>query len=41
MSDDERGDPACWLDQVCDLCGGFIERGHEHVCRQPAEPPAP
>jgi hypothetical protein len=30
---DEGGDPACWLDSVCDQCGGFIDRDEEHVCR--------
>ena len=29
MSD---GDPACWLDRVCEQCGGLIE-GPEHECR--------
>jgi hypothetical protein len=30
---DEGGDPACWLDSVCDQCGGFIDRDGEHQCR--------
>ena len=29
---DEGGDPACWLDQVCDDCGAVIER-LPHTCR--------
>ena len=31
---DEGGDPACWLDQVCDECGAFIEAGVDHECRR-------
>jgi hypothetical protein len=31
---DDAGDAACWLDQVCDLCGGYIEHHGEHRCRQ-------
>jgi hypothetical protein len=30
---DDAGDAACWLDQVCDVCGGFIENRNEHQCR--------
>ena len=30
---DMGGDPVCWIDQVCDTCGGFIGRGHDHTCR--------
>jgi hypothetical protein len=33
MNDDDAGDSACWLDQVCDVCGGFIENRNEHRCR--------
>lgn len=29
---DEGGDPACWLDQVCDRCGAFMEAGVVHRC---------
>lgn len=28
----EGGDPACWLDQVCDACGRIRERPHSAVC---------
>jgi phosphinothricin acetyltransferase len=31
----QGGDPACWLDRVCDDCGAVIE-GTAHVCRPPA-----
>jgi rRNA maturation endonuclease Nob1 len=24
---DEGGDPACWLDRVCDACGRLVESG--------------
>jgi hypothetical protein len=30
-SEDLGGDPACWLDQVCDACGALIER-EPHDC---------
>ncbi|GGU50651.1 hypothetical protein GCM10010211_13840 [Streptomyces albospinus] len=30
--DDEGGDPACWLDQVCDACGRIRERPGSAVC---------
>lgn len=29
---DEGGDPACWLDQVCDDCGRIRERPESAVC---------
>src|SRR5439155_4176064 len=29
----EGGDPACWLDRVCEVCGAVIENdGHECPC---------
>ena len=28
-----EGDPACWLDRVCDVCGRFVEAGEPHECR--------
>lgn len=34
-STSDGGDDACWLDQVCDACGGFIDAGVDHVCRTP------
>ena len=38
MSDD-GGDPACWLDRVCDRCGAMVEGdAANHVCRPPAAP---
>jgi hypothetical protein len=37
---DPDGDPACWLDRVCDLCGGFLQGGQPHECR-PAAPRPP
>ena len=30
---DVGGDPACWLDAVCDRCGALIEAGEPHRCR--------
>jgi hypothetical protein len=38
----EGGDPACWLDHVCDRCGRFVEDDREHNCGEPAavSPPA-
>jgi uncharacterized protein YndB with AHSA1/START domain len=30
---DEGGDAACWLDRICDRCGGFIDAGAPHRCR--------
>ena len=32
------GDPACWLDGVCDRCGAMVEGDVGHVCRTPAAP---
>lgn len=29
---DEGGDPACWLNQVCDACGRLIEDPLADVC---------
>ncbi|BDH13646.1 hypothetical protein HOK021_48250 [Streptomyces hygroscopicus] len=29
---DEGGDPACWLDQVCEACGRIRERPRSAVC---------
>ncbi|MFH8680134.1 DUF309 domain-containing protein [Streptomyces lydicus] len=29
---EEGGDPACWLDQVCDACGRIRERPGSEVC---------
>nr|WSX23997.1 DUF309 domain-containing protein [Streptomyces tubercidicus] len=31
-ADDESGDPACWLDQVCDACGRIRERPDGAAC---------
>jgi uncharacterized protein len=28
---DQGGDPACWLDQVCDACGALVE-SDDHTC---------
>ncbi len=38
--DDRGGDPACWLDQVCDACGALIETA-DHACPVAPDPPAP
>ncbi|HEV7722788.1 MAG TPA: hypothetical protein VGO60_15960 [Iamia sp.] len=38
-ADELGGDPACWLDRVCESCGALIETG-AHVCPD-REPPAP
>jgi hypothetical protein len=29
---EEGGDPACWLHQVCEVCGAFIDHGEDHAC---------
>jgi hypothetical protein len=35
----DAGDPACWLDRVCDACGAVIEGDPaSHVCRPAATP---
>jgi hypothetical protein len=34
VTDDHTGDAACWLGQVCDVCGGFVDDRSEHQCRQ-------
>jgi len=31
-TEDLGGDPACWLHQVCEVCGAFIDHGEDHVC---------
>jgi hypothetical protein len=31
------GDAACWLERVCDTCGGVITADESHECRRPAE----
>jgi hypothetical protein len=35
-TDELGGDPACWLDAVCDRCGALIEPAQPHRCRTPA-----
>jgi hypothetical protein len=35
MSGDEGGDPACWLDRVCEDCGAFLEDDRPHDCPTP------
>jgi hypothetical protein len=32
VGDDQGGDPACWLDRVCEECGGFITDAGECAC---------
>jgi hypothetical protein len=34
-----EGDPACWLDRICEECGGILAAGQEHRCdgRRPRE----
>jgi hypothetical protein len=29
---DLGGDPACWLDRVCDACGAVLDDGAGHDC---------
>ena len=41
MTVEPDGDPACWLDRVCDLCGGFLQGGEPHECRPSATRAAP
>lgn len=38
MTVEPDGDPACWLDRVCDLCGGYLQGGEPHECRAPMTP---
>jgi hypothetical protein len=33
----QGGDPACWLDQVCDECGAVIEDKTDHQCHLDAQ----
>jgi len=36
--DDKGGDPACWLDRVCDACGRLVESGDAcPACGTPLE----
>jgi hypothetical protein len=35
----EGGDPACWLDHVCERCGRFVERPEDHDCAADDTPP--
>ena len=30
---DEGGDPACWLERVCEECGAVVDEREPHVCR--------
>jgi hypothetical protein len=39
--DDVGGDPACWLDQVCEDCGRLREGDGPHVCPVGVPVPAP
>ena len=31
-AEDEGGDAVCWIDRVCDVCGGFVEDAVGHDC---------
>ena len=31
---DLGGDPACWLDRVCDRCGAFVDESQQHRCSE-------
>jgi GNAT superfamily N-acetyltransferase len=35
---DGGGDPACWLDRVCDRCGALVDAAEPHQCRAAATP---
>jgi hypothetical protein len=38
--DDEGGDPACWLVEVCDVCGRMrTEPDHDRSCAGPGPGP--
>lgn len=32
IREDSGGDPACWLDRVCDDCGRFVEDQFAGAC---------
>ncbi|WP_157032271.1 hypothetical protein [Kitasatospora cheerisanensis] len=38
-TESEGGEPACWLNLVCEECGKVRERGHCPVC-EPEQPDA-
>jgi hypothetical protein len=29
---DQGGDPACWLDRVCEACGAVLDDDRPHDC---------
>lgn len=35
QSADDGGDPACWLEHVCERCGAFVDADAPHTCRDP------
>lgn len=39
VAEPEGGDPACWLDHVCERCGRFLERPEDHDCEGDDAPP--
>jgi hypothetical protein len=38
MDEDMGGDLACWLHQVCEACGAFVDRDEQHQCPAPSTP---
>lgn len=36
-SEAEGGDSACWLDEVCEVCGSMRREGHRPECRAVAD----
>ena len=38
---EQGGDPACWLDRVCEVCGAVADVPGELVCPHPGRPAAP
>jgi hypothetical protein len=35
------GDPACWLDQVCEICGAVVDDPEGHCPPEPETPAEP
>jgi hypothetical protein len=34
VTEEQGGDPACWLEQVCDRCGAFVDAAEPHRCQR-------
>lgn len=38
---EQGGDPTCWLDRACEVCGALADVPGESVCPHPSRPAAP